>query len=241
MGVRFADNIRGRLSFGKAGILAPVLLVLIECAHKYQIGSPDMDRFYRTVASPALRDSLRQSKLVAGMPYFAVSQIFSNWPAKHKKVPVASIGSRQRLREREGWGRSFDDPYLQVFMDEYKTDKGKLNIWYQYPDFYRMGVSDSDTLLVFWKEDSVSYVVIECLRDPLNLHVREGLAHLPDDTAFYCEIRHVDHPRRKVSYWYGLSPWSDKRKFSCEVSGFEDYPIEWMELDGDTVASFSWK
>ena len=175
---RFAKgNIGAKEFFDKAGLLALILLLLAGCANNYPLlRHPDIAKFDSTVVSSAMRDSLRHGKLVPGMPYFVALQIFDAWRVD-RQVPVPSLGSKQRLREVEGWGREFMDPTIQVFFDQYRTKNGKLTLWYQFPDFYRVGVSEGDTLFVFW-QDSVSHSVVQCLLDPLRLNT----VHLTNST-----------------------------------------------------------
>ena len=82
---------------------------------------------------------------------------------KELKIPVATLGSKQRLEEEEGWSRKYVDPNnINVFLDKYETPEGKLYVWYQRPDFYTMDVSQRDTLCVFY-DDTVYCSVINYL------------------------------------------------------------------------------
>ncbi|MCW8960963.1 MAG: hypothetical protein OQK29_05320, partial [Ignavibacteriaceae bacterium] len=101
-------------------ILLTVFLILsqVGCTHYPVIQEPDTQTFNQTVHSPSLRDSLRNGKLTAGMPYFVVNQLFNNYSdgLKEIKIPVATLGSKQRLEEEEGWGRKYVDPNVKVFL-----------------------------------------------------------------------------------------------------------------------------
>jgi hypothetical protein len=227
-----------RYSIWQVTVLAAVLLV--GCTPSYTL-QPDHQRFERIVGSPALRDSLRQGKLVPGMPYFVAAKIFSQWSGR-RKTPVPSLGSRQELQEFEGWHRQFMDPKIRVFVDEYKTDSGTLCLWYQYPDFYRMGVSVKDTLVVFAQGQKFSSVV-QCIRSSETLTVKDELSDLSDEDTLYAEIHYVENPDRpsNVSYWYLLKILSDDKTFVLRAPSFEYYPIEWIELNDTPVTSFNWR
>ena len=149
---------------------------------------PDIQKFNQTVYSSALRDSLQEGKLSEGMPYFVVNQLFESYSSSmmETKIPVATLGSKQRLQEEEGWNRKYVDPNINVFLDEYETSKGKLYIWYQRPNFYTMDVSQRDTLCVFY-EDTVYCSVINYLNKSSVLTVRDSLQQLPTQTSFYAE------------------------------------------------------
>ena len=66
--------------------------------------------------------------LTAGMPHFVVSQLFKNYSegSLELKIPVATLGSKQRLQEEEGWNRKYVDPNISVLLDKYETCEGKL-------------------------------------------------------------------------------------------------------------------
>ncbi len=235
--------IRKQLSILKACIAMFMVCLQVGCGAEYPLtSSPNMMLFDSTVASPALRDSLREDKLAAGMPYFVVTQIFDRWPSsrKHTKVPVASIGSRQRLWEVEGWAREFVDPNIQVFFDEYKTKKGKLVVWYQKPDFYRMDVKMGDTLYIFW-DDTVAYSVIDHLKKSRTITVEDKFPQIPRSDTLYGEIHHYDHSWRDVSYWFALRILGDAQTFSLRSISYELYPIEFIELDGEKADSYQWR
>ena len=210
------------------------------CSSRYEISKPDYNKFEKVVASPALRDSLRQGKLVPGMPYFVAETLFSKWKVR-RHIPVPSIGSKQELREVEGWGRLYVDPNIRVFMEEYKTDDGTLTLWYQFPDFYRMNVSANDTLFVYSKDRVVSSV-IRCLRSTDAIRVKDTLSSVPQGDTLYAEIHYVENPKSpsNISYWYLLRLLSDAQTFTLIPPSFRFYPIEQIEVEGNRVASFQW-
>ncbi len=172
--------------------LFTVILILLQvgCSHYPVLQEPDAQKFNQTVYSESLQDSLMNGKLTAGMPHFVVSQLFKNYSAEsiEIKVPVATLGGKQRLEEEEGWSRKYVDPNINIFLDRYETSDGKLYIWYQRPDFYRMDVSARDTLCVFF-EDTVYCSVINYLNKSSVLTIRDSLPQIPVHTSLYAEIR----------------------------------------------------
>jgi len=218
------------------------ILFQVGCAHYPPLQEPDAQMFKSTVHSETLRDSLTQGKLTAGMPRFVVSQLFKNYVdgSRETKVPVATLGSKQRLEEEEGWSRKFVDPNINVFLDKYETSEGRLYVWYQRPDFYRMDVSARDTLCVFY-EDTVYCSVINYLNKSSVLTVRDSLSQLPTDTTLFAEIRYNDHPWREVSYWYSIEMLSNAKTFKLGDTNYEFYPIELLEFNNEPVSSFKWR
>lgn len=224
-------------------LLAALLLLLqISCTQYPVLQEPDVEQFNQTVYSSALRDSLQEGKLTAGMPYFVVNQLFKNWTdgIKETKIPVASLGSKQRLEEEEGWSRKFVDPNIKVFLDEYETSEGKLYVWYQRTDFYTMDVSARDTLCIFY-EDSVICSVINYLNNSNVLTVRDTLHQLPVQTNLYAEVHYNDHPWRQITYWLNLEILSNGRALKIGETNYEFYPVELMEFDNEPVSSFKWR
>ena len=221
-----------------------ILIIILQagCAEYPAIREPDMDRFNQTVYSPALRDSLQAGKLTPGMPHFVASQLFEDWTTSimELKIPVASLGSKQRLEEVEGWGRDYVDPEIKVFLDKYETEKGKLYVWYQRPDFYTMDVSARDTLCIFL-EDTVLCSVIEYLNKSKTLTVRDSLPQIPLKTNLYAEIRYQEHRWREVSYWYTIQFLKKYKSFTLKALNYEIYPIELLEFNGEPVSSFNWR
>ena len=224
--------------------IACILIVILQagCTQHPVIQEPDMDRFNQTVHSLALRDSLLAGKLTPGMPYFVVSDLFKDWTTSSMeiKIPVASLGSKQRLEEVEGWGRDYVDPDIKVFLDKYETEKGKLYVWYQRPDFYTMDVSARDTLCIFL-EDTVICSVIKYLNKFKTLTVRDSLPQIPLKTNLYAQIRYQEHGWREVSHWYTIQILKNYKTFTLKNLNFETYPIELLEFNGEPVSSFNWR
>lgn len=226
-----------------SSVLVLLFIVLINgCTEYPAIQEPDMDRFNQTVHSPALRDSLLAGKLTTGMPYFVTSQLFEGWTPSimEIKIPVASLGSKQRLRETEGLGRDYVDPDIRVFLDEYETEKGKLYVWYQRPDFYTMDVSARDTLCIFL-EDTVICSVIKYLTKSSVLTIKDSLPQVSSAKNIYAEVRYKNHSWRKSSYWYALKILNHGRTFKIKALNFEIYPVEFLEFNGKSVSSFNWR
>jgi hypothetical protein len=226
-----------------SSVLVLLFIVLINgCAEYPAIQEPDVDRFNQTVLSPELRDSLLAGKLTPGMPHFVVSKLFEDWTTSimELKIPVSSLGSKQRLEEVEGWGRVYVDPDNKVFLDEYETDKGKLHVWYQRPDFYTMDVSARDTLCIFL-EDTVICSVIKYLNKSKTLTVRDSLPQIPSKTNLYAEIRYQEHSWREVSHWYTIQILRNYKSFILKDLNYETYPIELLEFNGEPVSSFKWR
>jgi len=176
------------------------------------------------------------------MPRFVVNQLFNNYDSGSKEIiiPVATLGSKQRLEEEEGWNRKYVDPDINVFLDKYETCEGRLYVWYQRPDFYRMDVSARDTLCVFY-EDTVYCSVINYLNKSSVLTVRDSLPQIPVSTSLFAEIRYNDHPWREVSYWYNIEILSNAKTFKLGDTNFEFYPIELLEFNNEPVSSFKWR
>ena len=224
-------------------VLAAFLILLqIGCTHYLVLQEPDTQMFNQTVYSQVLRDSLLEGKLTAGMPYFVVNQLFKNWTdgIKETKIPVASLGSKQRLEEEEGWGRKFVDPDIKVFLDKYETCEGRLYVWYQRPDFYTMDVSARDTLCIFF-EDTVMCSAIKYLNNSKVLTVKDSLPQIPLRTSLYAEVRYNDHPWREISYWYNIEILSNGRTFKIGEMNYELYPVELLEFNKEPVSSFKWR
>jgi len=225
-------------------LLFTLILILLNvgCSHYPVLQEPDAQLFDKTVYSVPLRDSVTQGRLTAGMPRFVVSQLFKNYTdgLKNVKIPVATLGSKQRLEEEEGWSRKYVDPNISVFLDKYETSEGKLYIWYQRPDFYTMDVSARDTLCIFY-QDTVYCSVINYLNKSSVLTVRDSLPQIPVRTILYAEVRYNDHPWREVSYWYNIEILSNAKTFKLGDTNYELYPIELLELNNEPVSSFKWR
>jgi hypothetical protein len=224
-------------------IVASLLILLqIGCTQYPVLQEPDLQRFDQTVYSEALRDSLINGKLTAGMPYFVVSQLFKNYSSglKEVQIPVATLGSKQRLEESEGWNRKYVDPDIKVFLDKYETSEGKLYVWYQRPDFYTMDVSARDTLCIYY-QDTVYCSVINYLNKSSMLTLKDSLTALPLHTNLYAEIRYLEHRWRKVSCWYNVEILSNKKSFRLKDINYELYPVEILEFNNEPVSSFNWR
>lgn len=225
-------------------LLFAVLFFLLQvgCTRYQVLQEPDSQFFKQTVQSRLLQDSLMHGKLIAGMPYFVVSQLFKNYTdgLQQIKIPVASLGSKQKLQEEEGWSRKYVDPNINIFLDTYETSEGRLYVWYQRPDFYRMDVSSRDTLCVFY-EDTVYCSVINYLNKSSVLTIRDSLPQIPVSTSLFAEVRYTDHPWREVSYWYNIEILSNAKTFKLGEINYDLYPIELLEFNNEPVSSFKWR
>jgi len=222
--------------------LSVIILLQVGCSHYPALQEPDVQMFNQTISSEELRDSLTNGKLTAGMPHFVVSQLFKNYSdgSMELKIPVATLGSKQRLQEEEGWNRKYVDPNISVLLDKYETCEGKLYVWYQRPDFYNMDVSQRDTLCVFYN-DTIYCSVINYLNKSNVLTIRDSLPQIPADTSLFAEIRYNDHPWRQVSYWYNVEILSNAKTFKLGDTNYELYPIELLEFNNEPVSSFKWR
>jgi hypothetical protein len=218
------------------------ILLLVGCTHYPVLQEPDTQMFDQTIFSKALQDSLAEGKFTEGMPHFVVTQLFKDWTdgIKEVNIPVATLGSKQRLQEEEGWNRKYVDPNIKVFLDQYETCEGRLYVWYQRPDFYSMDVSARDTLCVFY-EDTVYCSVIHYLNKSSVLTVKDSLPQIPDHTGIYAEIHYNDHPWREVSYWYNIEILSNAKTFKLGETNYELYPIELLEFNNEPISSFKWR
>lgn len=214
----------------------PLLLLLTACRHSYEVQQPDYRQFDRYVGSPALRDSLHHNALTPGMPQWIADTLFSR-SVKNPPVAVASAGSRQVLRDTEGWGRQVNDPGVKVWLVEYGTGAGTLSVWSRALDFYRANVESRDTLALYWR-DSVYAERVACLERRDKLVLQNPLPGVPIDALYPCEVRAVDNPDMPVSYWYQLKL-KDSRTLLLPASIL--YPIIAMELNGEPVSSFRWR
>jgi hypothetical protein len=224
--------------------LAALLLSQINCSTCTAARTLDGARFNRVVASKSLRDSLAAGKLLPGMPYFIVAQIFPDCDCPGKRQ-VACVGCRRRIDDSEGWGRQASPPNLRIYYDEYATKTGKLGVWYRYPDFYGMEVTAGDELRIFPKDDTGRGVFDSQIQYLINQDMVRLKRKVPDalkaDTL-YGEVRYAENDRfpSGVSNWYLLKLVNDST-VSLRTPGYPFYPIMRLELNGEPVASFQWR
>ena len=219
-----------------------IFLLQVGCSQYPVLIEPDIQRFEQTVHSSTLKDSLLLGKLTEGMPYFVVDQLFQNYSdgMKEEKIPVATLGSKQRLEEEEGWRRTYVDPNINTFLDKYETSEGELYVWYQRPDFYNMDVYSRDTLCVFYDDKTVCSV-ISYLNKSSVLTIRDSLPQVPSNENLYAEVHYKDHPFRKVTYWFNLQILSNAKTFKLGDISYELYPIQLLEFNNEPVKSFKWR
>lgn len=208
------------------------------CASKCAIHEPDAENFRSKVPSSTLQASFSEGKLVPGMPYFVVQEMFQEC-GNRRGIPVASVGSRQELKEVEGWNRQSYDPNIKVYMDKYKTEFGELAVWYRFQDFYRMEVKAGDSFYAYW-QDSIKSSLIDYLTDRDNVMVQSSLTGIPDDAACFGEIRHLDNPKYNTTYYYELTK-VDSITLYLEPADPDYYPIQKIEVNGEPEEFFQWR
>ncbi len=184
---------------------------------------PDAAHFRNVVASKMLRDSLATARLLPGMPYFVIDEIYGNCnPPQRRQVPC--IGSRQRIEDIEGWGRRYSCPKPMIYLDVYKTTMGELAVWYDFPDFYLMNVSAGDTLFLIRKDDPgrVFFSPVEFLANAGSVELKEKVPPAFRSDTLFGEIHYRENRDRPsgVSYWYMLELSSDERTVTLKQIGF---------------------
>lgn len=221
-----------------------LLLFLISCcAPPPALQRPDTSVFAQRVAIPELVDSLRAGALCPGMPYFVVREIFASYTDDcHADTArqVTGLGSRQSLRESEGWNRVYADPDRQVFLDTYEVPEGTLTIWYQKPDFYAMDVRRNDRIC-FHAGDSAYCADIAFLAHRRALMLRQVLT-LPEGSpeTVSAVIIHDDHAWREKSWWTGISLLGGGERLTLTSIPHTLYPVELLELNGNRISSYRW-
>jgi len=224
--------------YGVIPVLMPLILLTGCLCRSHAIQTPDRESFYAEVASPALRAQFDSAHLTPGMPYFVVDQLFAEWK-NDRHAPVPSVGSRQELREEEGWGRVYHDPHIMTYLKTFNTDLGEVAVWYEYPDFYTADVIAGDMLAIY-RNDTVMTSTICCLLGPRYIEVTDSLTGLRTGDTVFAEIQHIDNPRYSVSYWYRLEV-DDPATYTLLPLGFDLYRIEHIEIDGDPADYFQWR
>lgn len=205
---------------------------------------PDATHFKRIVGSRSLQDSLAAGKIMPGMPYFVVSEIFAQCESATKKQ-VACIGCRQRVDDTEGWDRHYVPLKLRIYCDEYKTKSGTLAVWYQYPDFYQMEVAAGDTLWLYSKAPPGQEVFasrVNCLVSPDMIRIKNKVPDYLRGDTLYGEIHYSDNPDRPsgITCWYLLKLVNDTT-LALRTPSFLYYPIEQLEFNNEPVSSFQWR
>ena len=216
------------------GVILLFLALNLSCAPSTCLyENPDKARFNHLVLSSALQDSLQHNVITIGMPYFVVQQVFQNC-SEDTAIPVASIGSRQKLVERQGLYSRSHDPDIEIYLAEYRTAKGMLRVWYRDPDFYRLKSVSGDRILLFGL-DQIDTAVILSLAGPLKLRISKNLK---EATIPYAEILHKN-PVGKRTSWYHLTVSDSTVILGDQVRS--EYPIFRLELNDNSITSFRWK
>ncbi|MDT8323147.1 MAG: hypothetical protein RRA94_03465 [Bacteroidota bacterium] len=222
-----------------------VLLFLLSgcCAPPPFPQRPDHDTFAQRVPIPELKDSLRVGVLCAGMPYYVVREIFaSHTDDCHTDTArqVPGPGSRQALRESEGWKRDYADPNIQVFLDTYEVPEGRLAIWYRKPDFYVMDVARNDRICIH-AGDSAYCADIAFLASRRALLLRQVIDLPGNHTgSLSAVIFHDDHAWRAQSWWTGITLQGGGERVTLTSIPHTLYPVELIELNGKRISSYRW-
>lgn len=220
-------------------VLSAILFLLpvftLSCIHRpITYGTPDMERFKKSVYSRSLTDSIEHKALTPGMPYFVSREVFMNCNGD-TAIPVASTGSRQKLDEREGLFSHFHDPGIEVYLDRYQTDRGTLCIWYGNPTFYRFNVMAKDTMVAFGQDGTDTARILYLLKSfSLRLEKSTRASAIP-----YAEIHHREQ-NGQISFWYNLAM-VDSTTIKLNPQKKSEYPIFRLELDNKEITSFTWK
>lgn len=228
----------------KTGVRLLVIAVVITgtaftsgCVPKCPITEPNAETFRREVPSPDLRAGFDAGRLMPGMPYFVVQELFGEC-GNRRHIPVSSVGSQPAL-DIEGWGRRSHDPDIKVYMDKYKTDRGELTVWYRFQDFYRMEVKAGDSIYVYW-EDSIKVTLVDCLVDRDNVTVQNSLTGIPEFSECFGVVRHLDNPKYVTTYYYELVL-EDSLTLSLDAAERDTYPIQKIEVNGEPADFFQWR
>lgn len=216
-------------------LLGAIAFMANSCASHYCVrGEPDRVRFQKLVRSQRLIDSLQQHVLTEGMPYFVVQDVFRGCDGD-TDIPVASIGSHQKLDETEGLISHYHDASIEVHLDRYTTERGGLLVWYGNPTFYRLNVMARDTMYIFGP-DGIDTTAILCLLKPSTLRLeRKPRANF----VSHAEIRHREQ-NGMISYWYNLSM-LDSNVITLNPQKKSEYPVYRLDLDNEKTTSFNWK
>jgi hypothetical protein len=233
--MRRMRNIHQHVITASLASICTVCLLVISCVNRYCVyGEPDQDRFQNLVRSQRLVDSLQHHALTKGMPYFVVRDIFRSCDGD-TGIPVASIGSRQKLDETEGLYSHYHDPSIEVWLDRYTTERGDLLIWYGNPTFYRSQIMEKDTIYLFG-ENGCDTARVYFLLDPSLLR----LTRQPRGSSFpYAEV----HSRRQnglVNFFYNLSM-VDSNLVTINPQKRSEYPVYRLEMNNNEIQSFKWR
>jgi hypothetical protein len=232
--MRKRDNSSATMNAMWACLVAVMALLAVSCVSRHCLyGEPDRDRFQKLVRSPRLIDSLQQHVLTQGMPYFVVQNVFRGCDGD-TDIPVASIGSRQKLDETEGLFSHFHDPSMGVYLARYATERGDLLVWYGNPTFYQSKVMARDTMYMF-EQNGIDTTGILCLLNPFTLRLERK--HRANSVS-HAEIRHREQ-NKGTSYWYNLSM-VDSNVIALNPQKKSEYPIYRLELNNEEIPSFNW-
>jgi hypothetical protein len=213
-------------------ILLLLCVIAFSCTPECSYNSPDLEKFKENVKSESLREDIKNNSLSAGMPKYVLDEIFKKCDCE-TKIPVTSIGSKKQLLETEG-NQVYENPEPKIFLDIYKTQSGKLYIWYGKLDFYGFEVMKND-FIYFYNNEGVDTAKILYLTKPKKLKIDKELIY---ENVKFAEIHHREK-KDSVTYWYNLS--ISGSDVSIEPQGYDFYPIYRMELNDEKINNFNFK
>jgi hypothetical protein len=197
--------------------------------------TPDKTAFDKAVLSPALRDSIRHSTIMIGMPYSVVRSVFSKCKGD-TAIVVASSGSRQVLDESEGLFSHFHDPGIQIYLDKYRTSQGMLYIWYGNMNYYRAEIAQGDSVFLY-SDSRIDTANVVSLATKQILRINKSMKNVK--AIPYAEI----HSREfigKQSFLYDLAA-LDTTSIKQQTQSKAEYPVLHLELGSTVITSFHWK
>jgi hypothetical protein len=214
-------------------ILFLVALFFLSCSSDCVYREPDLSRFDSVVISTSFRENLRKGIISVGMPNYIVRSVLDRC-IDEMGIQVASIGSAQKLLEKDPLGFVFQDPNIQIYLDIYNTLQGKLYIWYMNPTFYSLKTERGESILLF-HNDTIDTAKVLYLTNRNRLRIDKDLDL---DTVLYSEIHHRTH-YIDVSYWYKLTV--KDSVVNLITIGTDFYPIYRMNLDDKKIESFNYR
>lgn len=219
--------------FLKAIILSATFTIALSCSSDCVYKEPDLLRFDSVVSSTSFRQNLRNGIISVGMPNYVIRNILERC-IDETGIQVASIGSTQKLLEKDPLGFVYQDPNIQIYLDIYNTSQGKLYVWYMNPTFYSLKTEKGESILLFHK-DTIDTAKILYLTNRNRLRIDKDLDL---DTVQYSEIHHRTH-YIDVSYWYKLTV--KDSVVNLITIGNDYYPVYRMNLDNKKVESFNYR
>jgi hypothetical protein len=219
-------------------ILAMISGGCASCFRTYdRVAAPDSAAFMQLVPFPALREAFLRGELAKGMPLLVFEQVF---PGASRRIPVASVGTRQELEQAEGMTGDAVDPSIKVWMREQHTSKGTVRVWYRFQDLHRMEIEERDVVRLCPASSSTisDTFSVEYIRKDRVLRLTRATPFTAADTLT-AEITQR-HDARVSTYWY--------RRVRCvgaTLQLLDDdpryYPLLQIEVNGEKDTPFSWR